>query len=53
MAATLANHGTCPTTGETVIDPYIVKDALSIMYTCGMYDYSGQFGFQARQNRSL
>lgn len=46
MAATLANRGTCPLNNEKVVDSDIVQDALSIMYSCGMYDYSGQFGFQ-------
>ena len=46
IAATLANSGVCPVTKETVIEPLITKDALSIMYTCGMYDFSGQFSFQ-------
>lgn len=46
IAATLANSGVCPVTQETVIEPLITKDALSIMYTCGMYDFSGQFSFQ-------
>jgi glutaminase len=46
MAATLANRGTCPVNGEEVIDPAVVQDTLSIMYGCGMYDFSGQFGFR-------
>lgn len=46
MAATLANRGTCPVTGEAVVDPAVVQDTLSIMYGCGMYDFSGQFGFE-------
>ena len=46
MAATLANHGTCPITRDAVLDPSIVKDTLSLMYMCGMYDFSGQFAFK-------
>jgi len=46
MAATLANHGVCPTTGERVSESSITKDCLSIMYMCGMYDFSGQFAFE-------
>lgn len=46
MAATLANRGVCPINGEAVVAPDIVEDTLSIMYGCGMYDFSGQFGFQ-------
>lgn len=46
IAATLSNHGTCPITGEEVVDPFITRDCLSIMYMCGMYDFSGQFAFE-------
>lgn len=46
IAATLANSGICPITQEQVVAPLVTKDALSIMYTCGMYDFSGQFSFQ-------
>ncbi|KAE9553881.1 hypothetical protein FO519_002922 [Halicephalobus sp. NKZ332] len=45
MAATLANGGVCPLTNERCIDPRPCRDVLSLMYACGMYDYSGQFAF--------
>ena len=45
MASTIANDGVCPKTKECVVDPSIVKDVKCIMYSCGMYDFSGQFGF--------
>ena len=45
-AATLAHRGVCPLNGEAVVAADIVEDTLSIMYGCGMYDFSGQFGFQ-------
>ena len=45
VAATLANNGVCPLTGDVVLNPRVVRDTLSIMFTCGMYDYSGQFAF--------
>jgi len=46
MAATLANMGTNPVTGDHVFHHSCVKDVLSIMFTCGMYDYSGQWAYQ-------
>jgi len=46
MAGTLANGGTCPITGEQVLDTRTVQDILSLMYSCGMYNYSGQFSFE-------
>jgi glutaminase len=44
-AAMLANGGVCPLTGHRVIDPRIVRNTLSLMLTCGMYDYSGEYAF--------
>ncbi|KAL9876476.1 glutaminase liver isoform, mitochondrial isoform X3 [Glossina fuscipes] len=46
IAATLANGGICPTTEEKVFRPEVVRDVLSIMHSCGTYDYSGQFAFK-------
>ncbi|XP_077578678.1 glutaminase kidney isoform, mitochondrial isoform X1 [Stigmatopora nigra] len=45
MAATLANGGICPTTGERVLSTEAVRNTLSLMHSCGMYDFSGQFAF--------
>lgn len=44
-AATLANAGVCPTTGARVFSPKTVQNCLSLMYSCGMYDFSGEFAF--------
>jgi glutaminase len=46
MAATLANGGVCPISGEKVLKSESVRDVLSLMHSCGMYDYSGQFAFK-------
>jgi glutaminase len=46
MGATLANLGKNPLTGEEVFDIECVKNMLSIMFTCGMYDYSGQWAYR-------
>lgn len=46
MAATLANCGQNPITGEQAIARCYVKDVLSVMLTCGMYDYSGEWAYR-------
>jgi glutaminase len=43
MAATLANRGTNPVTGEQVMTPYAISRALSVMTSSGMYDYAGEW----------
>ena len=45
IGATLANGGVCPQTGQRVFAEETVKNCLSMMYSCGMYDYSGEFAF--------
>jgi glutaminase len=45
VAATLANGGVCPVTGERVLRPKTVQHCLSLMSSCGMYDFSGEFAF--------
>ncbi|TSM44117.1 Glutaminase kidney isoform, mitochondrial [Bagarius yarrelli] len=45
MAATLANGGICPITGEQILSSEAVRNTLSLMHSCGMYDYSGYFAF--------
>lgn len=45
VAATLANAGVCPTSGQRVFRPDTVQNCLSLMSSCGMYDFSGEFAF--------
>lgn len=45
VAATLANGGICPVTGERVFKTETVRNCLSLMSSCGMYDFSGEFAF--------
>ena len=47
ICATLANGGTCPTSEEAIIKPNAVRDVLSLLHSCGFYEYSGQFAFKA------
>jgi glutaminase len=44
-AAALANAGVCPTTGDRVFHPGTVRSCLSLMSSCGLYDFSGEFAF--------
>ncbi len=46
MAATLANHGTNPRTGQRVFQPEVVRDILTLMSTCGMYNYAGEWAYE-------
>jgi glutaminase len=45
MAATLANGCVNPLTGDRVLPPQRVRDILSVMHTCGMYDAAGQWTY--------
>lgn len=45
LAATLANGGKNPITQVQVLKSSNVRNALSIMATSGMYNYSGEFAF--------
>ena len=46
MAATLANSGINPITGEQAVDSRCIKDILSVMYTCGMYNFAGEWAYK-------
>ncbi len=46
MAATLANRGVNPLTGERALSASEVVRVLSVMSTCGMYDFAGEWMFR-------
>lgn len=46
MAATLANGGVQPVTGERALTRVHVEDVLSVMSSCGMYNYAGQWQYE-------
>ncbi len=46
MAATLANSGVHPLTGKRTVPADEVQSVLSIMATCGMYDYAGSWLYE-------
>jgi glutaminase len=43
MAATLANAGTHPLTQERLLSRPVVRQVMSVMMTCGMYDAAGDW----------
>ena len=43
MAGTLAAAGVCPLNGEKVFSSSVVSSVLSIMSSCGMYDFAGEW----------
>nr|XP_002126124.1 glutaminase kidney isoform, mitochondrial-like [Ciona intestinalis] len=47
-ASTLANGGVSPLlqNKDRLLQPASVRNTLSLMHSCGMYDYSGKFAFQ-------
>jgi glutaminase len=46
MAATLANMGTNPVTGQRVFDFQFIKYVLTVMLTCGLYDFAGGWAYE-------
>ena len=46
MAATLANRGVNPLTGKQAIRGEYVESVLSVMETCGMYNFAGQWMYE-------
>jgi glutaminase len=45
MGATFANMGTHPTSRAHAFDLAAVRGTLSVMFTCGMYDYAGHWAY--------
>ena len=45
MAGTLANGGICPITGERIFKSDAIEHVLSLIGSCGLGTYSGQFAF--------
>lgn len=56
MGATLANGGLQPVSGEQVVPQHVVRQVLSVMMSCGMYDAAGDWmttvGFPAKSGVS-
>ncbi len=46
MAATLANGGVNPQTGEVVIEPGVCRRVLAVMATAGLYELSGDWLYE-------
>jgi glutaminase len=46
MAATLANYGVNPLTGRQAVGAEQVQSILSVMASCGMYDYAGEWSYR-------
>ncbi len=46
MAATLANMGMNPVTKERVFEFEYIKDVLTVMFTCGLYDHAGEWAYR-------
>lgn len=45
MGATLANGGVQPATGHRALQREHVRDVLTLMFTCGMYDAAGHWAY--------
>jgi glutaminase len=46
MAATLAHQGVHPLTGDRAVSAQYTRDILSVMYTCGMYNFAGEWAYK-------
>jgi glutaminase len=46
MGATMANMGNNPVSGETVFNFQYLKYAMAVMFSCGLYDYAGNWAVE-------
>lgn len=46
MAATMANIGNQPLTGEPVFNFQLLKYVMAVMFSCGLYDYAGNWAVE-------
>lgn len=46
MGATLANNGVNPLTGQQAVNSNFIQDLLTVMFTCGMYDFAGEWSYK-------
>ncbi len=46
MAATVANMGMHPISQKRVFDFQLIKYMLTVMFTCGLYDYAGGWAYE-------
>jgi glutaminase len=46
MAATLANDGVNPLTGVVALPRDYIQDVLTVMNSCGMYNFAGQWSYE-------
>jgi glutaminase len=46
MAATMANIGNQPLTGDAVFDCQLIKHVMAVMFSCGLYNYAGNWAFE-------
>ena len=46
MAACLANKGVNPITDERALSTQYIQDLLSVMLTCGLYDFAGEWAYR-------
>ncbi len=46
MAATMANIGNNPVTGQSVFDFQFLKYVMAVMFSCGLYDFAGNWAVE-------